>query len=79
MIGIRFSPMARGSTHRETPSANLVIVITAVFQILVTNSSPPTYMSAERLMTLTLAECSHHARQCKRLVFVLFNFVLLSC
>jgi hypothetical protein len=26
---------------------------------------PPTYMSAERLMTLTLAECSQHARQCK--------------
>ena len=34
-------------------------------------------------MTLTLAECSQHARQCKRLLFVLFNclfvlFVLLG-
>jgi hypothetical protein len=49
-----------------TPSANSVIVFTAVFQILVTQvARPPTYMSAERLMTLTLAECSQHARQCK--------------
>jgi hypothetical protein len=72
--------MARGSTHRETPSANSVIVITAVFPIA---AGPPTYMSAERLMTLTLAECSQRARQCKRLLFVLFNclfcpFVLLG-